>query len=471
MVVDHEDSQGAIVRYEQLLQTLQAQFRTIPIGSPVRLAKSTSNLFRRRAATSVPGLDVTAFAGVLSVDPSTQTAEVLGMTTYEQLVDATLPYGLMPLVVPQLKTITLGGAVTGLGIESSSFRNGLPHESVIEMDILTGAGEVVTVTNRLDDPKRDLYLGFPNSYGSLGYALRIKIELMQVAPYVELEHIRFATAGDMATSIAALTATQTYQDHAIDFLDGTVFSPTEHYLTVGRFMPHLPVGYRAPSDYTGMDIYYRSIQTKTRDVLTIRDYIWRWDTDWFWCSRAFGAQNPVVRKFWPKAKLRSDFYWKLIALDRKYKLHQRQLALQGRPAKEEVVQDVEIPVDRLAEFLDFFHREVGIEPIWVCPLKLRGDAHRWPLYDMDPEVTYVNVGFWSLVDLPAGGDPDQGIVNRAIESEVTRLGGHKSLYSSAYYEREGFYQLYGGTKYFELKAKYDPDSRLLELFDKVVRRK
>ena len=68
------------------------------------------------------------------------------MCTYEDLVAATLPYGLSPLVVPQLKTITLGGAVTGLGIESASFRNGLPHESVLEMDILTGAGEVVTAS-------------------------------------------------------------------------------------------------------------------------------------------------------------------------------------------------------------------------------------------------------------------------------------------------------------------------------------
>ena len=62
------------------------------------------------------------------------------MTTYEHLVDATLPHGLMPLVVPQLKTITLGGAVTGLGIESSSFRNGCPHESVLELEVLTGDG-------------------------------------------------------------------------------------------------------------------------------------------------------------------------------------------------------------------------------------------------------------------------------------------------------------------------------------------
>ena len=85
-------------------------------------------------------------SGVLGVDPVARTAEVQGMTTYEDLVDATLAHGLMPLVVPQLKTITLGGAVTGLGIESTSFRHGLPHESVRELDVLTGAGELVTAT-------------------------------------------------------------------------------------------------------------------------------------------------------------------------------------------------------------------------------------------------------------------------------------------------------------------------------------
>ena len=82
--------------------------------------------------------------GVLSIDAAAMTADVAGMCTYENLVAATLPLDLSPMVVPQLKTITIGGAVTGLGIESSSFRNGLVHESVLELDILTGAGEIVT---------------------------------------------------------------------------------------------------------------------------------------------------------------------------------------------------------------------------------------------------------------------------------------------------------------------------------------
>src|SRR5580693_2875285 len=117
---------------------LQHDYAAIPPGSPVRLAKRTSNLFRFPDANAQAGLDVSAFGHVVSVDPTTRTAVVGGMTTYEDLADATLAYGLMPLVVPQLKTITLGGAVTGLGIESTSLRSGLPHESVTEMEILTG---------------------------------------------------------------------------------------------------------------------------------------------------------------------------------------------------------------------------------------------------------------------------------------------------------------------------------------------
>src|SRR5438874_1994539 len=180
--------------YEARTARLRQDFDALPADAKVRLAKKTSNLFRAR--TAAPRLNVEGFDRVLSVDPQARTADVLGMTTYEHLVDATLPYGLMPLVVPQLKTITLGGAVTGLGIESSSFRNGLPHESVLDMDVLTGDGRLLIV-----DPHGEhaaLFHGFPNSYGSLGYALRLRIELEPVQPYVQLTHERHDTAIDLA---------------------------------------------------------------------------------------------------------------------------------------------------------------------------------------------------------------------------------------------------------------------------------
>jgi FAD/FMN-containing dehydrogenase len=455
-------------RYQDLVRGLRDQYASIPTGAPVRLAKHTSNLFRPRAASAVPGLDVAPFDGVLAVDRQARTAEVLGMTTYEHLVEATLPHGLMPLCVPQLRTITLGGAVTGLGIESASFRNGVPHESVLEMDILTGSGDVITATP--DNEHRDLYFGFPNSYGSLGYALRLKIELEPTRPYVHLRHLRYPSAAQMCAAIEQLVRSGEFEGDRIDFLDGTVFSADEQYLTVGTMVDEPPAGL-VPSDYTGMGIYYRSIQQRNSDLLTIHDYLWRWDTDWFWCSRAFGAQKPWLRRLWPKDKLRSDVYWKLVALDRRHDLSGKLAKVQGKPQREPVVQDVEVPLDRLEEFMDFFHREVGIEPVWVCPLKQRAGDVRWPLYEFDPEVTYVNVGFWSTVALPAGVDPNEGRVNRRIEEKVTELDGRKSLYSTAFYDRDTFWSIYGGEVYAQLKNRYDPQGRLLGLYEKVVERR
>src|SRR5690242_13738236 len=148
------------------------------------------------------------------------------MCTYENLVAATLPYGLTPLVVPQLKTITLGGAVSGLGIESASFRNGMPHESVLELDILTGAGEVITASPA---QHADLYRAFPNSYGTLGYAVRLKIMLEAVDPYVGLRHVRYHGVGDLVEAMNGIIDTGALDGIRVDYLDGVVFSAAECY--------------------------------------------------------------------------------------------------------------------------------------------------------------------------------------------------------------------------------------------------
>lgn len=444
------------------MERLLASYRAIPADATVRLAKATSNLFRARAASNAAGLDVSGLTGVLSVDPDARTADVAGMCTYEDLVAATLPYGLSPLVVPQLKTITLGGAVTGLGIESASFRNGLPHESVLELDILTGAGEVVTASREV---RSDLFQAFPNSYGTLGYSTRLKIELEPVKPFVALRHLRFHRLADLIEAMERIVETGGHDGTPVDYLDGVVFSADESYLCLGmQTATPGPV-----SDYTGRDVYYRSIQHpagEKHDRLTIHDYLWRWDTDWFWCSRAFGAQNPWVRRFWPRRYRRSSFYWKLIAYDRRFSIADRIEKRNGRPPLERVVQDVEVPIGRTVEFLDWFLENVPIEPIWLCPLRLRDDAS-WPLYPIAAHHTYVNVGFWSSV--PVG--PTEGHTNRLIERRVSELDGHKSLYSDAYYSKDEFDGLYGGEAYRTVKKTYDPDSRLLDLYAKAVQRR
>ena len=389
------------------------------------------------------------------MDEAARTAEVQGMTTYEHLVDATLPHGLMPTVVPQLKTITLGGAVTGLGIESTSFRYGLPHESVREMDVLTADGEVITASP--DGPHADLYRGFANSYGTLGYALRLVIDLLPVRPYVRLEHRRVASA-DLTAVISEVCA-----DESVDFVDGTVFEAGEQYLTIGRLTDDPGPG---TSDYTGQQIFYRSIRERTVDHLTIHDYLWRWDTDWFWCSRVFGVQHPAVRRLWPRRFRRSDVYRRLVALDRRTGLSAGGCAgWPGCRRRSRSSRTSRSRSSRLAEFLDAFHRDIGITPVWLCPLRLRSEQP-WPLYPMRPGELYVNVGFWSAVP-ETPGDPEAH--NRRIEELVAELGGHKSLYSTVHYSESEFWEHYNGPAYRALKQRYDPHGRLPDLYHKVAR--
>src|SRR3989338_2307811 len=150
-------------------------------GQQFALGKKTSNLFRNRKPDA-HRLDVTDFNHVLQVDTQNMLVEVEGMTPFSTLVEETLKYQCLPAVVPELKSITVGGALTGVAIESSSFRYGLVHETIVEAEILLADGSVVTCT--ADNEHRDLFFAFPNTYGSLGYALKIKLKLIPIKPYI-----------------------------------------------------------------------------------------------------------------------------------------------------------------------------------------------------------------------------------------------------------------------------------------------
>jgi FAD/FMN-containing dehydrogenase len=210
------------------------------------------------------------------------------------------------------------------------------------------------------------------------------------------------------------------------------------------------------------------LQARREDYLTTHDFLWRWDTDWFWCSRAFGAQNPRIRRFWPARWRRSNVYWRIVGLERKYRVKARMDARKGLPEREEVIQDIEVPAARVPEFLRFLHEQTGIEPVWLCPLKQRDPEAVWDLYAFQPDELYVNIGFWSTAPLPAG--ESDGYHNRRIEEKVAELGGRKSLYSTAFYPPEEFWSLYGGAQYEVLKKTYDPSGRLLDLYAKTVGR-
>jgi FAD/FMN-containing dehydrogenase len=433
---------GHTQRRERLIAELAAARAH---GAGIGLAKATSNLFRHRVQTGAKRIDVRSFHHVLRIDPSGRIADVEGMTTYEELADETLKHGLLPTVVPQLKTITIGGAISGIGIESSSFKYGLVHETVEEMEILLGDGSTI-LCSATQNP--DLFYGFPNSYGTLGYVLRLKVRLIPAKKYVKLKHTKFSESAKFFAQIEAFCSQQRF-----DYIDGVVFSGGELYITTGEFTDDAPF----VSDYTYMKMFYRSIRHREVDYLTAHDYIWRWDTDWFWCSKHFYVQHAPVRLLATKWLLNSKTYQRIMRLSHKF--------MPGSNT-ESVIQDVDIPIEHTVEFLDFLLREIGVLPIWICPFRRYDPSVTYDLYALDPKKLYINFGFWDTVP---SAQPE-GHFNKKIEAKALALCGKKGLYSTAYYDEETFWQIYNRSAYEALKSRYDPSRCFRDLYEKTVKR-
>jgi FAD/FMN-containing dehydrogenase len=438
------------------VQALREQLRDADeAGVPLGLAKPTSNLFRDRQEARKRRLDLHDFCHVLQVDADAGWVDVEGLCSYEALVDATLPQGVMPAVVPQLKSITVAGAVAGVGIEATSFRQGLVHDTLLAAEVLLPDGAVLHCTP--DNEHRDLFYGLPNSYGTLGYALRLRLRTLPVKPYVQVQHQRHEHPDAFFGALAGQ-----FQGDA-DFVDGVVFAPDRQVLSVARFVDDAAWH----SDYSFEKIYYQSLLERDTDLLTTRDYLWRWDTDWFWCSRQFGAQHPLLRRLIGRRRLNSRTYARWMRWNARLGLTRRWAQWRGR-STESVIQDVDIPLAHAGAFLQFLLHEIPILPIWVCPIRCADARHRFPLYPLRSDTPYLNFGFWDVIDSVVPQAP--GYFNRLVERKVMELGGIKSLYSDSFFSRDEFARAYGMSDYARLKAKYDPQHRLLDLYDKCVLR-
>lgn len=422
-------------------------------AGPLTLKKRASNLFRHRAKQHAK-IDVRDFSSVLSVDLERMVVEAEGMAPFDAIVEATLRKGCLPTVVPELKSITIGGALSGIGIESSSFRFGLVHETIIAFDVLLSNGDIVTC--RPDNEHSDLFFAFPNSYGTLGYALRVEMQLVAAKPRLRLSHQHFYKPEVLFERLEALCL-ENRQSGLYDYIEAVAFGEHDLVLSTGRFVNQVPYLH----DYTHMKIYYESLLNRTTDYLTAKDYIWRWDTDWFWCSKVFGMQYQWLRFLVGRWCLNSRFYSKMMRFMHRNRLAKHLMDRFTAPS-ESVIQDVVIPIENALAFFEFFNAEIGITPFWMCPIYPYNDSRRFPLFSLEPQRLYVNFGFWSSVE----STREPGHYNRLIEQKVTALGGMKSLYSSAYYSESEFWAIYDKDAYDALKRRYDPTGRFGNLYEK-----
>ncbi len=124
-----------------------------------------------------------------------------------------------------------------------------------------------------------------------------------------------------------------------------------------------------------------------------------------------------------------------------------------------------VPIDVGAKSLDFFHEEVEVYPIWLCPFRLpynpgmlnsRGD-------NKNSDEMYLDIGVY--------GVPKEGYRNEAttrkVESFVRANRGFQMMYADSYMTKDEFESMFDHTLYREMRARHGCKGAFPEVYDKV----
>jgi FAD/FMN-containing dehydrogenase len=389
------------------------------------------------------------FNEIIALDRKAKTLEVEGLATFETIVEACLAQGFLPPVAPELKHITIGGATVGIGIESTCFRHGFVHDALIEADVLLPGGRVVTCTAH--NEYSDLFHALPNSYGTLGYILRSKIRLVPAKPFVEVVVERLY---DVAGYLDAMRAATERID--VDFVEGLFFEEGRFYLKCGFMRDSLD----DVDDILRRDIYYKLVETREVIRLTTRDYIFRYDPEWFW-NIPETAFYKLFRRFAPARFRNSGFYTRHIARQAKLRA-----TLGFKPGDmEPLIQDWEVPWAHAAELVRCCLDEVdlGGRPWAAVPIRTPSQP---TLYPIAADTLYFNLGCYCQVRRPEGKPPYY--YTRLMDDKCFELDGIKMLYSSTFLDKNDFDRRFNGTAYAALKKAYDPEGNAPTLYEKVA---
>jgi FAD/FMN-containing dehydrogenase len=418
------------------------QLRAHTSGKPVSLRKKSVSHQVPKARDlrySDDKIDVSDLTEILEIDPVKKICVAESGVTFVDLVAATLAHGLVPIVVPELKTITIGGAVAGCSIESMSFVRGGFHDTCTELEVVTADGRVLSCTR--DNEHALVFDMVHGTFGTLGVVTKLAFELVPAKPYV---HVVYETHTTIASYQASIRAHSDTRD--VDFIDGIIHSPTCYVLCVGRFVDRAPYTHA----YDWVRVYYKSTRTRRDDYLKTADYFFRYDR---------GVTNVRPKSLLARilvGKWMSSSQW--LALGNRF----HWLLKSKQPT---VTLDVFVPASKVPAFLEWYERELDFYPLWCVPYRRVRD------YPWLADSYWKALGDDMFLDLAIYGMRQHGPrnVHRMIEEKLRELGGIKTLISHNYYPEDEFWQTWNKRTYDAAKAITDPKNVFRDLYTKTCK--
>ncbi|THY71984.1 FAD binding domain protein [Aureobasidium pullulans] len=398
-------------------------------------------------------LDVSALNKVLRVDVDRKIAYVEPNVPMDRLVEATLPYGLVPPVVMEFPGITAGGGYAGTAGESSSFKHGFFNHTIESIEMILATGEVVKCS---PTERSDMFYGAAGAVGSFGVTTLIELRLEPAKKYVETTYHPVTGMQDAIETLEKATS-----DHGLDYVDGIMFSKTQGAVVTGR-MTDTPSSELPVQTFSSAwdPWFYQHVQSQISksgtepvvEAVPLPEYLFRYDRGGFWVGdMAFKYFNFPYNKFtrW----FLDDF------------THTRMMytALHASgESKRCIIQDLALPYSTAEKFVDYTSSELDIFPLWLCPLKRTEQPTMHPYTREDKELM-LNIGVWGF-----GPNNRAEFVkaNRGLEAKLRELGGMKWLYAQTYYTENEFWEQFDRKWYDELREKYGA-TNLPSVYDKV----
>jgi FAD/FMN-containing dehydrogenase len=441
-VLGAEPAQGRAQAHADKVGRVADQLRRRRSARPLSLRKravSHQVPKARDAKYTDERIDISDLDAILEIDPVRRTCVAESGVTFVELVAATMHYGLVPVVVPELKTITIGGAVSGCSLESTSFKHGGFHDSCLEYEVITGTGAVLTCTP--ENENRLLFQMMHGTFGTLGILSRLKFRLVPARPFVRLDYERYDRLADYGAAIAR----QAEAEHA-DFMDGMINGQRDFVLCVGRFVDEAP--YRSRYDWT--KAYCDSTRHRAHDYLRTADYLFRYD-------RGVTCVHP--RSFLGRLLL-GRFFGSTELLRLAEALHALLPAEQPR-----VVLDVFLPFSRVEAFFGWYERAIGHFPVWCVPYRPVRD-YEWlspRFHGATRDRLFLDFGIYGMKQ-PRGAN-----IYRLLEEKLLELDGMKTLISHNYFSPAEFWSIWNKENYDRAKAVADPHNVFRDLYAKTCR--
>ncbi len=391
-------------------------------------------------------IDISSLNNILEIDVKNQRCTAEPGLTFAELLRATLEKGLIPMVVPELEGITVGGAVAGCSVESMSYRYGGFHDSCVEYEIITGEGNVLTCSPTQEPLLFEMLHG---SYGTLGILTRLTFKLLPAKPYVKMEYRKFTNFPAYQAAMLKLCKSTEF-----DFIDGIIHARDHFVLCLGRFVDKAPY----VSNYRWLDIFYKSTGTKTEDYLTTFDYCFRYDTECHWITKSIPLLELKPMRF-----VVGKFVLGSTNLITWSKRIESILNLKKRP---DVVCDIFIPARRFGDFWNWYEKDFDFFPLWVIPYRVP------KMYGWVSKAHGDRMQDDLLIDCAVYGKPNgrpDVDFSKMLEDKTYELDGIKTLISRNHYTKERFWEIYNRPNYDQAKLRLDPKAVFPGLFEKFHR--